>query len=153
MRDFASITDEEVKKVYEQTPEVNQYHTWEAVKNCEPMYLALKNKIIAHEQESNMKLPENVRPIFAGVDLATNKSITALANVDVQPAGRIERLPEEKKEMRRSTITLNEKQINQMRSAIRLGKNCLMTYLGDDVKEEAIRELKQAQETFNSFFK
>lgn len=146
MRDFASITEDEVKAVYQQTPEVNQYHSWESVKNCEPMYIALKNKIIAHEQESNMDYPKNVKPIFAGIDLCEKKSITAIATVSVP------KVSEEKKEMRRSTITLNEKQVNQLRGAIRLGRNCLMASLGDEVKEEAIQELKMAQETINSFF-
>jgi hypothetical protein len=145
MRNFASITEDEVKSVYEKTPEVNQYHTWETVKNCEPMYLALKNKIIAHEQEHDME-SSNVKPIFVGMDNGHNKPVTALAP---SPENRAHR----KDEVRRSTVTLNENQINQLRNAIKLSRNCLMVDMGNQIKEEALEELARAQSLMNSFHK
>jgi len=143
MRNFASITDDEVKTVYEKTPEVNLYHSWESVKKCEPLFVALKNSIIAHEQEDEMQ-NTNVEPAFIGIDLSNNESITALAKAPQVP---------HKEEIRRSTITLKENQIHQIRTAIKLARNCLMTDLGHQVREEAIHELSHAQSTMNSFFK
>lgn len=153
MRDFASITEDEVKAVYQQTPEVNLYHSWESVKNCEPMYIALKNKIIAHEQENNMDYPKNVKPLFAGIDAGTNAPVTHVVPTFTGDVTFPKKENKNTDEVERSTITLNKNQISQVRNAIKLARNCLMTNLGEQIKEEAIQELGKCQSMINAFHK
>src|SRR5690606_25786696 len=100
MRDFSSITDEEVKAVYDSTPEVNQYHSWASVQACEPIYIALKNKLIAHQQEQHMEQPSNRNRVFLAID--SNKKAPATDS------------------NRRSTITLNKTQTKQIVTAVRM---------------------------------
>lgn len=132
MRNFSTITEAEVKAVYDTTPEVNQYHSWEAVKACEPMYLALKNKLIAHQQEQHMEKPQSTDRIFIGIDKAKHA-----------PA----------KVTRRSTITLNETQIKQITTAVRMARNYLQCGgLNEAFKAEALQELADSQKTLASFY-
>lgn len=134
MRNYADITEEEVRAVYDRTPEVNQYNSWESVKACEPLFLALKNQLIAQEQ--HMEQPKPVR-LFIAID-----------NASIEPN------PQPIKQVRRSTgtVTLNEKQISQLATAMRLARNCLQCPgLSESIKEEALGELAVSQKTLNSF--
>lgn len=149
MSNFADITEAQVKTVYEQTPEVNHYHTWEDVKKCEPLYLALKNKLIAHQQEHNME-KQNPSSLFLAIDNGSQAPQTALATAPRIPRSRAQ---DEKNQQRRSAITLHEKQINQLRSALRLARNCLQCDMGEDIKREALDELARSQNTIGELCK
>lgn len=152
MRNFADITEEEVKALYDETPEVNHFFTWEQVKEFEPMYVILKNKIIAHEQEQDMEKQPNNRPVFLAIDNGERKPQTAIS---AAPEVRTVRHQNQAQlpPIKRSTITLKESQVNQLNTALRLARNCLQCEMGEQVKNEALEELARSQATIGEFFK
>jgi hypothetical protein len=155
MRNLNEVTEAELKTAYDNTPAFNQYVPWEEVQ-ANPIYSTiLKNQIIAHEQEQYMeKQPKpsriflavdnkNAPPVFTGVDLSTgaDKTVTLSVATDQKPA------------KRRSTITLHEKQIEKIKSAVILGRNCLRSgHVNDLLRSEALSDLAEAQKILQSFY-
>lgn len=154
MRKSSDVTEAELKKAYDETPAVNQYVPWAEVQANHVFKTLLINQIIAHEEDQAMqKIPTNngiflaidngdTPPAFIGLDVATNRDATVISAA-----------PEPKKITRRSTITFNEKQIEKIRNAVILGRNCLRSgHVNDLLRSEALSDLAEAQKILQSFY-
>ncbi|WP_331352601.1 hypothetical protein [Cellvibrio sp. UBA7671] len=154
MRKSSDVTEAELKKAYDETPAVNQYVPWAEVQANHVFKTLLINQIIAHEEDQTMqKMPTNngiflaidngdTPPAFIGLDAATNRDATVISTA-----------PESKKITRRSTITLHEKQIEKIRNAVILGRNCLRSgHVNDLLRSEALSDLAEAQKILQSFY-
>lgn len=142
MRNLEEVTEEEMKTAFENTPVLCEHFTWEQVKENPALVISLKNQVIAKE-ENKMEIQTGhnvyVLPVVARMPLIATAPLPAPA-------------PSPKKEIRRSTITLDEKQIAKIRNAVILGRNCLMSFnLGDAARSEALADLAEAQKILKSF--
>jgi hypothetical protein len=154
MRNQDDVTDEELKAAYDNTPAVNQYVPWAEVKANQTFKTLLINQIIAHEEEKTMEqLPTN-NGIFLAID--NGKKLPVFIGIDPAPAPDQTKLfpaPEPKKVTRRSTITLHEGQVEKIRNAVILGRNCLRSgHVNDLLRSEALSELAEAQKIIQSFY-
>lgn len=144
MRNLEEVTEQEMKLAYENTPALREYFTWEQVKENPSLIITLKNQVIAKE-ENKMEIQTGtnnvfVLPVVARMPLIAHTPLPAPA-------------PSPKKEIRRSTITLDEKQIGKVLNAVVLSRNCLMSFsLGDALRSEALADLAEAQKILKSFF-
>jgi len=154
MRKSSDVTEAELKKAYDETPAVNQYVPWAEVQANHVFKTLLINQIIAHEEDQTMqKIPTNngiflaidngdTPPAFIGMDVASNRDTTVIL-----PA------PEAKKITRRSTITLHERQIEKIKTALVLSRNCLKYGgMSDAVRNEALDSLAESQKIIQSFY-
>lgn len=143
MRNLEEVTEEEIKTAYENTPSLREHFTWEKVKENPTLIITLKNQVIAKEElkmETQTGTNIYVLPFAARIPLIANTPLPAPA-------------PAPKKEIRRSTITLNEKQIEKLRNAVILGRNCLRSeHLNDLLRSEALSDLADAQKILQSFY-
>jgi hypothetical protein len=143
MRNLEEVTEEEIKSAFENTPVLREHFTWDQVKDNLTLIITLKNQIIAKE-ENKMEMQTGTNVYL--LPFAARNPITATTPIPA-PA------PHPKKEIRRSTITLDEKQIGKILNAIVLGRNCLMSFqLGDALRSEALADLADAQRILKSFF-
>lgn len=144
MRNLEEVTEEEIKTAYENTPALREYFTWEQVVDNPMLIITLKNQVIAKE-ENRMEIQTGnnnvfVLPIVARIPVIACTTLPAPA-------------PAPKKEIRRSTITLDEKQIEKIKSALVLGRGCLMSgHLNDSLRSEALADLAEAQKILKSFY-
>jgi hypothetical protein len=154
MRNHDDVTDEELKAAYDNTPAVNQYVPWAEVKANPTFKTLLINQIIAHEEEQTMeKLPTNngiflaidngkKQPVFIGMDVATKRDTTVVVTTT-----------EPKLIKRRSTITLHQGQIEKIKTALTLSRNCLKYGgMSDVVRNEALDSLAESQKIIQSFY-
>jgi hypothetical protein len=155
MRSHSDITEAEIKAVYDSTPSINLYVPWAEAKANKVFVTLLKNQVISHEEDAQMEKQPNPNriflainnrvepPAFIGHDLAEEKDQTKITLVAQQP----------EKKPRRSTITLHERQINQLKNALTLARNCLQCGgIGEEIKTEALQELATSQKVINSFY-
>jgi hypothetical protein len=143
MRNLEEVTEEEIKTAYENTPSLCEHFTWEKVKENPMLIITLKNQVIAKE-EHKMEIQTGtniyVLPFAARMPLVANTPLPAP-------------VPAPKKEIRRSTITLNEKQVEKLRNAVVLGRNCLRSgHVNDLLRSEALSDLAEAQKILQSFY-
>ncbi len=144
MRNLEEVTEEEIKTAFENTPVLFNHFTWEQVKDNPILIITLKNQVIAKE-EHKMEIQTGttnvfVLPVVARMPLIAHTPLPAPA-------------PSPKKEIRRSTITLDEKQIAKIKSAVVLGRSCLMSgHLSETLRSEALADLADAQKILKSFF-
>lgn len=81
-------------------------------------------------------------PVFIGIDPAPEPDQTKMF-----PA------PEPKKVTRRSTIKLHERQIEKIKTALTLSRNCLKYGgMSDVVRNEALDSLAESQKIIQSFY-
>lgn len=150
MRSLDDVTDEELKAEYDNTPAINQYVPWSEVLVSPTFKTLLKNQVISHEEKMMEKpTPTNVvflatehrkePPVFVGIDFAREELRLAVS--------------EPKKIKRRSTITLHQGQIEKLKTALCLSRNCL-TFGGmsDAVRNEALESIAESQKIINSFY-
>ena len=143
MRNLEEVTDEEIKTAFENTPVLREHFTWEQVKENQTLIITLKNQVIAKE-ENKMEIQSGTNVYL--LPFATRAPITAATPLPAPASA-------PKKEIRRSTTTLDEKQIGKVLNAIVLGRNCLMSFqLGDALRSEALADLADAQKIIKSFF-
>jgi hypothetical protein len=143
MRNLEEVTEQEIKSAFENTPVLREHFTWEQVKENPTLIITLKNQVIAKE-ENKMEMLTGTNVYL--LPFAARNPIIAATPMPA-PA------PHPKKEIRRSTITLDEKQIGKILNAIVLGRNCLMSFqLGDALRSEALADLADAQKILKSFF-
>lgn len=143
MRNLEEVTEEEIKTAFENTPVLCEHFTWEQVQDNPMLIITLKNQVIAKE-ENKMEIQTGTN-VFV-LPIAARTPIIAHAPL---PAP----VPEYKKEIRRSTITLDEKQIAKIKSAVVLGRTCLMSgHLNETLRSEALEDLAEAQKILKSFY-
>jgi hypothetical protein len=144
MRNLEEVTEEEMKTAYENTPALCEYFTWEQVQENPTLIITLKNQVIAKE-EQKMEIQNGTNNVYV---LPFASRVPAVANTPLPAPA-----PAPKKEIRRSTITLDEKQIALVMNALVLGRNCLMSFnLGDTIRSEALADLAEAQKLLKSFY-
>lgn len=153
MRKLSDVTEAEMKAEYDKTPAMNQYVPWAEVLANSTYSTILKNQVISHEEKTMQEIPTNngiflaidnckKNLAFAGIDLSGGRDTTVMA-----PA------PEPKKVTRRSTITLHERQIEKIKTALVLSRNCLKYGgMSDAVRNEALDSLAESQKIINSFY-
>lgn len=155
MRNHDDVTDEELKAAYDKTPAVNQYVPWAEVQANPTFKTLLKNQIIAHEQEEHaMQNPQQNNVVFLATEHRKEPPVFTGLNLG---AGRVEKLitpaPEPKQIKRRSTITLHERQIEKLKSALVLSRNCLKYGgMSDAVRNEALDSIAESQKIIQSFY-
>ena len=144
MRNLEEVTEAEIKTVFENTPALCEYFTWEQVKENLTLIITLKNQVIAKE-EHKMEIQNGTNNVHF-LPFASRTQVVATAPLPA-PA------PAPKKEIRRSTITLDEKQIAKIKNAVVLGRSCLMSpHLNDTLRAEALSDLAEVQTILKSFY-
>lgn len=144
MRNLEEVTEEEIKTAFENTPVLFNHFTWEQVKDNPTLIITLKNQVIAKE-ENKMEIQTGNNNVFV-LPIAARIPVIACTPLPA-PA------PAPKKEIRRSTITLDEKQIEKIKSALVLGRGCLMSgHLSETSRSEALADLAEAQKILKSFY-
>lgn len=143
MRNLEEVTEAEMKKAFEATPALCEHFTWEQVKENPTLIITLKNQVIAKE-EHKMEIQTGhnvfVLPVAARMPFIATAPLPAPA-------------PAPKKPMRRSTITLDEKQIAKIQNAVILGRNCLRSnHVHELLRSEALADLAEAQKILQSFY-
>lgn len=152
MRNLSDVTDTEIKAAYDSTPAINKVVPWAEVKASSVFVMLLKNQIIAHEDQPMDTKPESSR-LFLAIDNRTKKPECIAAENATQKAHTITPEQQPEKLKRRSTITLHERQINQLISALSLARNCLQCgHVNDNLKSEALQELTASQKIIKSFY-
>lgn len=133
-RNYTDVTDAEVKAEYEKTPAVNQYHTWEQVKEFPALYLLLKRQVALG------LVPSGTVEMQA---IATPKTLkTAFVGV----------LPRKPAPGQKRSIFLRGKHLDQINTALRFARNCLQCPgLNDSIKAEALRELSTSQHMLDKY--
>ena len=156
MRNHDDVTEAELRKAYDETPAVNQYVPWAEVQANHVFKTLLINQIIAKEEDQAMqKSPRNT--IFLAIDNGNKPPAFVGVDVGLGGVGRVEEYvspePEAKKITRRSTITLHQGQIEKLKSALVLSRNCLQCGgISDAVRKEALDSLAESQKIINSFY-
>lgn len=153
MRKLSDVTEEEMKSEYDKTPAMNQYVPWAEVLANSIYSTILKNQVISHEEKTMEQLPTSngiflaidngeTPPAFIGMDVATNRDTTVMLLAS-----------EPKKITRRSTITLHQGQIEKIKTALTLSRNCLKYGgMSDVVRNEALDSLAESQKIIQSFY-
>ena len=142
MRNLEEVTNEEMKAVYHQTPSLFQFFSFDEVMLNPALVISLKNQIISHE-EKQMEKPNNV--ILLPVTVPSPRFVRAEIAQD--------NVSQIKKTSRRSTITLHEKQIEKIKMALVLSRNCLKYGgMSDAVRHEALDSLAESQKIIQSFY-
>lgn len=141
MRSLDEVTEEEVKAEYDKTPAINQYVPWAEVLQNQTFKTLLKNQVISHE-EKPMEKPSNIVALPV-----------AVAPRFIRAQVQTEAASEPKKVTRRSTITLHERQIEKIKNALVLSRNCLKYGgMSDAVRNEALDSLAESQKIIQSFY-
>lgn len=144
MRNLEEVTEEEIKTAFENTPALCEYFTWEKVQENPMLIITLKNQVIAKE-ENKIDIQNGTNNVYV-LPFASRVPVVAHTPLPA-PA------PAPKKEIRRSTITLDEKQIAKIKNAVILGRNCLRSeHVHDLLRSEALADLAEAQKILQSFF-
>ena len=135
MRDFSDITDDEVKKVYENNPQCNKYMSWDEAKAFLPMYLTLKNQVPHNKpEEPRVKLISS-KPAFRAVDVemtigGKQAELTVVTGGNKKP----------------KAIFIHKHQIERITTALRLVRNCLQANgVNESLKAEAFSSLDRVQ--------
>lgn len=141
MRSLDEVTEEEVKAEYDKTPAINQYVPWAEVLQNQTFKTLLKNQVISHE-EKPMEKPSNIVALPV-----------AVAPRFIRAQVQTEAASEPKKVTRHSTITLHERQIEKIKNALVLSRNCLKYGgMSDAVRNEALDSLAESQKIIQSFY-
>jgi hypothetical protein len=153
MRSLNDVTETEMRDEYDKTPAINQYVPWAEVLANSIFSTILKNQVISQEEKAMQQTTgSNVIFLarehrkepreFIGIDLANTPDQTVMF-----PA------PEPKKMARRSTITLHQGQIEKIKTALTLSRNCLkFGGMSDVVRNEALDSLAESQKIIQSFY-
>jgi hypothetical protein len=153
MRSLNDVTEEEMKKEYEKTPAMNQYVPWAEVLANSIYSTILKNQVISHEEKAMQKSTDS-NVIFLAID--HRKEPPVFVGIDPAPAPDQTAMfppPEPKKMARRSTITLHQGQIEKIKTALTLSRNCLKYGgMSDVVRNEALESLAESQKIIQSFY-
>lgn len=145
MRNLEEVTEEEIKTAYENTPSLREYFTWEQVLDNPMLIITLKNQVIAKE-EHKMEIQTGTNSNVFVLPTTGRLPLVACAPAPA-PA------PEVKRPMRRSTITLHERQIEKIKNALVLSRNCLKYGgMSDAVRNEALESLAESQRIIQSFY-
>jgi hypothetical protein len=143
MRSLDEVTEEEIKAEYDNTPAINQYVPWAEVLESHTFKTLLKNQVISHE-EKQMEKPTNVIALPVPQPMAPR---FVRAQLPAEKPGEV------KKISRRSTITLHERQIEKLKSALVLSRNCLKYGgMSDAVRNEALDSIAESQKIIQSFY-
>src|SRR5690606_16138396 len=137
---------------YDQTPALNSYVPWEEVKQSQIFKPLLINQIIAKQEEHAMQKPP---AIFLAVDNKSKPPVFNGAASGSAPAPAPEPAPEAepKKVTRRHTITLMAHQVEKIKNALVLSRNCLKYGgMSDAVRNEALTNLAESQKIIQSFY-
>ncbi len=146
LKTYAEITDEDVKKVYDSSPSVNETTTWQEVKSYLPLYLSLKNQV-PHRAPVHAitvvreDLPESSR-LFIGFDAARpiNPQRPRLVKTDT---------PKKK-----NVLVLTPGKVQQLIGTLSLAVTCLQCAgISDAVKSEALAGLREQSKSLNDFIK
>lgn len=141
MRKLSDVTEAEMKAEYDKTPAMNQYVPWAEVLANSTYSTILKNQVISHE-EKPMEKPSNI--VALPVATTTPRFTRALIQTETAEA---------KKFTTRSTITLHERQIEKIKTALVLSRNCLKYGgMSDAVRNEALDTLAESQKIIQSFY-
>lgn len=153
MRSLNDVTEAEMKAEYDKTPAMNQYVPWAEVLANSIYSTILKNQVISHEEKAMQKQTDS-NVIFLAVE--HRKEPPVFVGIDPAPAPDQTKLfpaPEPKKITRRSTITLHERQIEKIKMALTLSRNCLKYGgMSDVVRNEALDSLAESQKIIQSFY-
>lgn len=141
MRKHDEVTEAELKKAYDENPAFNQYVPWAEVLKAENQIFKtlLINQIIAHEQEEPVMQKQNDNKV---IFLADERR-----KVQPKTAGRAPApAPEGKKAEPKTKITLCGRQIEKLKSALVLSRNCLKYGgMSDAVRNEALDSIAEGQ--------
>lgn len=167
MRSLSDVTEAEMKAEYDNTPAMNQYVPWAEVLANSIYSTILKNQVISHEEKAMEKNPEQNR-IFLAIDNGNHASIKLVNESEKQEPvdwskyqkgdtsgfkGAMIVGPSEKQMKRRSTITLHQGQIEKIKTALTLSRNCLKYGgMSDVVRNEALDSLAESQKIIQSFY-
>ncbi len=153
MRSLSDVTEAEMKTEYDNTPAMHKYVPWAEVLANSIYSTILKNQVISHEEKTMEQLPTN-HGIFLAID--NGNKPPAFIGIDPAPAPDQTKMfpaPEPKKITRRSTITLHQGQIEKIKTALTLSRNCLKYGgIGDAVRNEALASLAESQKIIQSFY-
>lgn len=151
MRSLNDVTEDEMKNEYDKTQAMNQYVPWEEVLANSIYSTILKNQVISHE-EKTMEKDSDKNRIFLAVDNGSEKPVFT-GSFSFPDDLVITEAAVEKKPVRRSTITLHQGQIEKIKMALTLSRNCLKYGgMSDVVRNEALDSLAESQKIIQSFY-